>query len=201
MGRPSKFKREDAIEIALHAIWEKGYESTSVNELSSQMSITRSSFYNSFNSREELLSEVLKQYNSSLPDYFLTKLGPTARIIPALKRVFNNLIDARLKDKEAKGCLVTNGLANNKSNSDVADIFYVITTARIARFTELLNTAVERREIKPTIDTKTAATTLISQLIGLDMLSKTIRNKTQLAKIVEQTFVSLGIVETENKQS
>ena len=60
----------------------------SVSELSSRMSITRSSFYNSFVSREALFSEVLALYGKQSCDRFLNDLKEGDQNIASPKKGF-----------------------------------------------------------------------------------------------------------------
>ena len=46
--------------------WERGYEGTSFDDLIAAMSISASSFYNSFGSKERLYNEAVDQYLSEI---------------------------------------------------------------------------------------------------------------------------------------
>lgn len=201
MGRPAKFNRDDAIAIALDAFWEQGYEPTSVSELSSRMSITRSSFYNSFVSREALFSEVLALYGKQSCDRFLNDLKEGDQILPALRKVFVNLIDARMDDDDAKGCLVTNGMANNANSCEVAHIFRDIMATRVDRYTELLQHAVDNGELAELDDARTTAATFVSQMVGINMMSKVIRDRQQLYAMADTIIKGLGLESTSQRLS
>ncbi len=60
MGRPSKFDREAAIDKVMQEVWRNGFERASVKALSERLGITRSSFYNAFDSREALLGSLAR---------------------------------------------------------------------------------------------------------------------------------------------
>ncbi|HHL20983.1 MAG TPA: TetR/AcrR family transcriptional regulator, partial [Aliiroseovarius sp.] len=68
MGRPSKFDREAAIDKVMQEVWRNGFERASVKALSERLGITRSSFYNAFDSREALFEKVLARYFAQSPD-------------------------------------------------------------------------------------------------------------------------------------
>ncbi|KPH83146.1 TetR/AcrR family transcriptional regulator, partial [Bosea vaviloviae] len=67
-GRPSQFDRDAALEAALMAFWRDGYQANSVKALSERLGITRSSFYNAFESREAMFMEALERYLERSPD-------------------------------------------------------------------------------------------------------------------------------------
>jgi len=62
MGRPRQFEIENAIEKATGLFWRKGYERTSLNDLTEAIGITPPSFYFAFGSKEALFRKVVEQY-------------------------------------------------------------------------------------------------------------------------------------------
>lgn len=68
MGRPKAFDRDLAVEVVMNEMWERGYDACSVKAISEKLGITRSSFYNTFGSREKLFFEVIDVYLKESPD-------------------------------------------------------------------------------------------------------------------------------------
>ncbi len=62
MGRPREFDIDEALDCALHVFWSKGYEGTSIAELTEAMGITRPSLYAAFGNKEELFRKALDKY-------------------------------------------------------------------------------------------------------------------------------------------
>ena len=62
MGRPREFDIEKAIETATNLFWEKGYEGTSLSDLTKAIGITPPSFYFAFGSKEGLFRKVIERY-------------------------------------------------------------------------------------------------------------------------------------------
>jgi len=60
------FSEEDAIAKAMYLFWERGYESTSVNELLEETGISRSSLYNAFGGKQKLFVRALEKYDLEL---------------------------------------------------------------------------------------------------------------------------------------
>lgn len=50
------------------AFWRDGYQANSVKALSERLGITRSSFYNAFESREAMFMEAFERYLERSPD-------------------------------------------------------------------------------------------------------------------------------------
>jgi TetR/AcrR family transcriptional regulator, transcriptional repressor for nem operon len=62
MARPMEFDRDEAVKRATSAFWECGYNSISAAELVERMGIAKSSFYNAFSSKTDLLREAIARY-------------------------------------------------------------------------------------------------------------------------------------------
>jgi hypothetical protein len=58
-GRPREFCVHDALAKALRIFWTKGYEGTSLNDLTEAMGITRPSLYAAFGNKESLFRNAL----------------------------------------------------------------------------------------------------------------------------------------------
>jgi AcrR family transcriptional regulator len=63
-----KQRRKELIESAIKLFAEKGFQSTSVQDIVSSYGISKGAFYNYFSSKEELLIAIFKYYNEKLSD-------------------------------------------------------------------------------------------------------------------------------------
>ncbi len=61
-GRPRAFDRTQALELALHLFWAKGYEGTSLSDLTSTLGINAPSLYAAFESKPALYREAIDLY-------------------------------------------------------------------------------------------------------------------------------------------
>ncbi len=71
MGRPRRFREEDALDAAMRVFWQKGYEGTSLDDLTKAMKINRSSLYSTFGDKEALFRRVMEQYNAGPMSFLL----------------------------------------------------------------------------------------------------------------------------------
>jgi AcrR family transcriptional regulator len=108
MGRPRAFDLDQALDQALHVFWEKGYEGTSIADLTGAMGINPPSLYAAFGNKEKLFKKALDRYED-LRDQILEEAfaAPTAR--EAMARLLQGTAD-RLSDKgKPRGCLMVQG--------------------------------------------------------------------------------------------
>ncbi|MGV3467004.1 MAG: TetR/AcrR family transcriptional regulator [Heyndrickxia sp.] len=61
-----KQRRKELIETAIKLFAEKGFQSTSVQDIVSNYGISKGAFYNYFSSKEELLVDIFRYYNDKL---------------------------------------------------------------------------------------------------------------------------------------
>ena len=61
-GRPREFDKDLVLDKALHVFWKRGYEGTSLSDLTEAMGINRPSLYAAFGNKEELFKLALDRY-------------------------------------------------------------------------------------------------------------------------------------------
>ncbi len=106
-GRPREFCTEAALDTALHLFRRKGYEGTSVSDLTDAIGVNRPSLYAAFGSKEELFRKVLDRYAAS----YDCAVG-AALAQPAARGVAGALLRAAVRDPSdsgAAGCLLVQG--------------------------------------------------------------------------------------------
>src|SRR3990170_1290477 len=64
-GRPRTFDRTAALARAMEVFWVKGYEGSSMSDLTAAMGIASPSLYAAFGSKEELFRQALKHYSDT----------------------------------------------------------------------------------------------------------------------------------------
>ena len=80
MGRPRAFCETSALDAAMRAFWEKGYEGASLDDLTQAMGINRSSLYASFGDKEQLFKRAIAHYAEGPAAYVaLSQTSSTTR--------------------------------------------------------------------------------------------------------------------------
>ncbi len=108
MGRPREFDVDEALGKALHLFWRKGFEGTSMTDLTEAMGIAKPSLYAAFGNKEELFRKALDSYQATCMAFFQCAMTqPTAR--RAVERLLFGFADVQTDCAHPPGCLETNG--------------------------------------------------------------------------------------------
>jgi AcrR family transcriptional regulator len=108
MGRPREFDIDQALDRALKVFWRKGYEGTTLPDLTKAMGINRPSLYAAFGSKEGLFRKALDRYDEGPAAYIRKALKePTARAV--VERLLGGAIDVLTDRRNPRGCLMVQG--------------------------------------------------------------------------------------------
>jgi AcrR family transcriptional regulator len=87
-GRPISFDKDAALEAAMLLFWERGFEGTSMADLTQAMGLNPSSIYAAFGDKHSLFGQAVKRYLGSRAQYAVKALEE-----PTLDRVVRALFD------------------------------------------------------------------------------------------------------------
>jgi AcrR family transcriptional regulator len=108
IGRPREFDTEIALDLAMELFWRKGYEGTSLSDLTSTMGITRPSLYAAFGNKEALFRIVLDRYEARAGSYRSDALkAPTARAVA--QKLLQGAAELHGDKSNPAGCLGVQG--------------------------------------------------------------------------------------------
>lgn len=98
---------EEALSTAEELFWRKGYDGTSLSDLTEAMGIVPPSFYFAFKSKEALFQRVLERYLSGHMSYFEDALREVTAFKVA-KRLLYGFAKAHTEPSRPPGCLGLN---------------------------------------------------------------------------------------------
>lgn len=195
-GRPAEFSRDTAIAGAMNLFWRDGYMGVSASDLAAAMNIQRSSFYNSFGSRSAVFLEALERYSKSAPDKVIDELLPGEPVLPAIVAMFRELCRQRAADAEARGCLVCNSVGELVGvDKELGPVLLQAIEQRVDVFRRALVQAMNQRELSFPDGAEASARSLVAFLLGINLLSKTIREEHVLWETCRTFLYGFGIPE------
>jgi AcrR family transcriptional regulator len=107
-GRPRTFDAETALDKAMKVFWEKGYEGSSLPELTEAMGMNRPSLYAVFGNKENLFRMALDRYGATHDPLFQAALQEkSARAV--VDHFLRGNAAALTETDKPHGCLAING--------------------------------------------------------------------------------------------
>ena len=172
-GKPLSFDRSKVLEKAMELFWANGYEATGITELLECMGIQRQSFYNSFESKQQVFAEALDLYGSTMLMKVRELLAGSGNPIKKIERVFK-FWEGMMKDHAGCGCLVANSVAEfGTSEKMISEVL----RSNLGRLEETLygafKEAVDGGSLPAERDPRALARTMVAFAQGMALLSKT----------------------------
>lgn len=116
-GRPRSFDRDTALDAAVLVFWEKGYEGTSLTDLTAAMGINRPSMYATYGNKRQLFLHAIDRYAATHGSRAFSALRREPDNRAAVEEFFKASIDCALAEGTPRGCLI-NTVATDAAESD-----------------------------------------------------------------------------------
>ncbi len=139
-GRPRKRPVEESLDLALELFWRRGYEATSIQDLSKALGVGPSSLYNAFGSKEELYRRCVERYIGR-KDNFLSQALELEDVGESLRTTLQRATQEYTSCSTQRGCTVMASRRVDHPDSQGVDGFMV---ARRAQALDMLRARITR---------------------------------------------------------
>ncbi|MGG2056964.1 helix-turn-helix domain-containing protein [Lysinibacillus pakistanensis] len=192
MARTREFDEGQVLEAAMQLFWEKGYEATSLSDLTSRMGIQRPSIYSTFGDKRELFEAALRRYTTSRAFDIRSRLQKYASVKEAFSIFFADIITEEYEEDLSKGCFCINTmveLAPHDEKFEVLTREHQMYLAVI--FQETIERGIQTGELDDNTDAKSLAQALIVALIGITVMMKSRPQRSFVDNAVAATLTLL----------
>ncbi|WP_025720775.1 TetR/AcrR family transcriptional regulator [Paenibacillus sp. 1-18] len=173
MVRPREFDEEQALDAAMQIFWEKGFEATSLSDLTSKMGIQRPSIYAAFGDKKQLFEAALRKYTQSHAARVRAKLQSRSSVKEAFYLFFTGVVAEEYEGDSNRGCFCVNTMVELAPHDEK---FEVLTREHQMYLSAVFQEAIERGirsgELEATLDARALAHTMVSLLIGITVMMK-----------------------------
>jgi AcrR family transcriptional regulator len=108
LGRPAAFDKDAALDVAMRLFWERGYEGTSMADLSKAMGIHPSSIYAAFGDKQALFALAAQRYIDEPAQYMVRALAqPTFKSF--ILAAFDNTVEFLGSKEHPSSCFTLTG--------------------------------------------------------------------------------------------
>lgn len=186
-GRPRGFDRAAALTQATRLFWLKGYEATSIADLTEVMGIGSPSLYAAFGSKEALYKEALRHYNDT---YEALVWGRFRTAGTAHEAVLSYLMDSAaaltgsLADNPL-GCMVTLSSVGSEGRSELGNLVRSARAMTLERLEACLHKAVSAGELPGATDIRALARFMQTVQSGMSILARDGASRAELEGVAQ----------------
>jgi AcrR family transcriptional regulator len=184
-GRPRTFDVDRALDCALKVFWRKGYEGTSVHDLTEAIGINRPSLYAAFGNKEELFRKALDRYVAGPACHMREALEePTARAVA--ERLLRKTADVLTDPCHPPGCLTVQGaLSCGEAAESIRQELNSYRSAGEAALRERFEQAKSEQDLPPAADPADLARYVTTVIQGMAVQAAGGASRDDLRRVAE----------------
>ncbi|MEK3967624.1 MULTISPECIES: TetR/AcrR family transcriptional regulator [Paenibacillus] len=192
MARTREFDEEKVLESAMELFWEKGYEATSLSDLTSRMGIQRPSIYSAFGDKKELFEAALRKYTMSHASRVRAQLQSNPSAKKAFRSFFEDVVAEEYAGSVNRGCFCINTMVELAPHDEKFEILTREHQMYLSViFQETIERGIQSGELKGGVNAKALAQALIVSLIGLTVLLKSRPERSFVDNAITMILTSL----------
>lgn len=193
MGRPRAFDEDAAVDAAMRVFWEKGYEGTSLDDLTEAMGINRSSLYSTFGDKESLFRRAIARYQSGPLSFVARALAqPTARAV--VGSLLRSSVKFLVDPSHPRGCLsLQGGMACGAGNESAKQVMVDCRNQGLLLLQKRLQQAKSQGDLAKEVDPKDLARLIMILMNGLSVQSANGAGAAEMNRAIELAMRSLPL--------
>lgn len=194
MARPREFDETEVLDSALQCFWGRGYEATSIRDLTEAMGISTPSIYNAFGDKRQLYIDALEHYCRTRTHPLIDRIEGQHTGVGAIVAFYKEIIERSVADRERRGCfLINSALEVAPHDKRMAKLVAAHLDAVQGFLRRQLQAAQASDEIELAVDPAGSADHLLSVLLGLRVLARSRPERELLERTVGAALLAIGI--------
>jgi len=194
MGRHREFDVDKVLDAVLNVFWVKGYEGTSVEDLTKATGVARPGLYSAFGNKEALFLKALDRYEEKYMPFMRAALDePTSYAV--VRAILKGSLDLHTRHTTIRGCLGVNGaMACSEDAEPIRLELIKRRNATEAALSDRLGEACREGDLPPTSDCAMLASYIMTVSQGMAVQAKAGASRAILDAIVEHVLATWSSV-------
>lgn len=186
-GRPREFDREAALAQATRVFWSKGFEATSISDLTKAMGIGSPSLYAAFGSKEAIYAEALQHYGQCYEPLFWSNFHSAAT---AREAMMSLLLDSAASMSGCRadipnGCMVALSSVGSEGHEQLGGLLRSARAVGLERIKARLERAVADGEVPASVDLHALARFVQTVQSGMSILARDGASRAELEDVAQ----------------
>jgi TetR/AcrR family transcriptional repressor of nem operon len=180
------FDQEQELQQAMELFWEKGYNATSLTDLTEKLKIGKGSFYDTFEGKRQLFDKAVERYRVANLQMLKQKISSEQDVPAGIKNLLESAMNEAFNDVDRKGCFMAN-TCSEMGNHDMEIRELLIKHQK--EMYDILYTYLKPHNFKSGISTEQATNLLITFMTGMNQEVKIKKDKSQLQQSVNALLI------------
>ncbi|WP_415977037.1 TetR/AcrR family transcriptional regulator [Rhodococcus sp. 077-4] len=192
-GQGRKFDVDSALDQAMFAFWEHGYEGTSVSMLTSAMGINPPSLYSAFGGKEGLFFATIDRYLATRGDFMDRAFAEESHAAKLISRLLYDAASHYTDESCPGGCLIiSSAVGVTDANRSIANRLRDMRNANVALLSERISKDIADGVLPPSWEPVDVAEFIGVIIQGMSQRARDGATRSQLEHVAEMTLASLG---------
>ncbi len=172
MGRPRNLPVDEALDRALLEFWARGYDRTSISDLSRALGVGPSSVYNAFGSKQELYRRSIERYTQTYTGFVETAAESDLDVVPSVRGLLRDAARVYASPETPPGCAIMQSAgAATAEESEAAAITLEVKAVVEQKLKRMLERSSRSHGTPLSASARVVAKYLIATLRGLSQLA------------------------------
>lgn len=191
MGRTRGFDVDQALDAAVRVFWERGFDTTSMQDLCDAMDVRPGSLYAAFGGKRDLFAAALRRYAETVSAEAIARVTSASSGMRGVRDYFAHLVDAMVDGDRRWGCLITNSLVERAAlDPELAGLMTLHLANLRAAFAAALTRARADGELRPDTGPQ-SADLLVAVVQGMNVLARNHPGRPALQAIADSALAGL----------